>query len=195
MKLIRHFSNYLCGKMAEKGLIKENDLELYAYGIENGAIIMANVLTAVLIGILTGRLEIVLVFLFFYVSLRSYSGGFHLESKLLCYIFSNVILLIPVYSYDWTVKHIPILALCIIGIAAVILVIVLSPVESIHKRLDEDERIFYKRISRCLVSIESCIVVAFYFLEQYRFCYAGFVSVLLIAIFMVIGAIHANRYT
>ena len=100
MGFINHFAEKLCGRMLEKNIIKEEDVELYIYGMTNGIIMLGNLLTAILIGIMTGRLEIVLVFLLFYASLRTYSGGYHLESKIGCYLCSSGILLIPIYSFD-----------------------------------------------------------------------------------------------
>ncbi|MDD3138494.1 MAG: accessory gene regulator B family protein [Lachnospiraceae bacterium] len=195
MKFIRYFAQKLCKKMVMKGIVKEEDAELYIYGIVNGLIMSGNIMTAFLIGILTRRLEIVLVFLFFYASLRTFSGGYHMESKLLCYVFSSLILLIPVYTKDWVLSHIPMAALVIIGVLAVVIIMVLSPVESIHKRLEPEERKFFRRVSHCIVSIQFCIVVGLLFLDMYDFCYTGYVSILLVALFMGIGWTTTKRYT
>lgn len=153
MGFINHFAEKLCGRMLEKNIIKEEDVELYIYGMTNGIIMLGNLLTAILIGIMTGRLEIVLVFLLFYASLRTYSGGYHLESKIGCYLCSSGILLIPIYSFEWIFQIVPVPVLVWIGISAITTVVVLSPVESMHKRLELTEIKFYRRVSRCIVSI------------------------------------------
>lgn len=194
MGFIKHFAEKLCGRMVEKNIAKEEDIELYIYGITNGIIMFGNLLTAILIGIITGRLEIILVFLLFYASLRTYSGGYHLESKLGCYLCSSLILFIPIYSYEWVCKTVPLFMLAEIGIGAIIVVIVLSPVESIHKRLEPMEIRFYRRVSRCIVSIQASIVVSLFYLELYEYCYAGYISIVLVAFFMIMGRISTKRY-
>ena len=58
--------------------MQKEDAELYQYGIENGIVVAGNLLASGIFGIVTGRQGLVLVFLlFFYASLRSYSGGSH----------------------------------------------------------------------------------------------------------------------
>lgn len=195
MKFIRHFTEKLCGRMVEKGIVKKEDAALYSYGMTNGIIMLGNLLTAVLIGILTGRLEIILVFLLFYASLRTYSGGYHLESKFGCYLCSSLILLIPVYSYRWVSEYVPLAVLALVGVAAIASIVILSPVESIHKKLEPAEVQFYRRVSHCIVSIQACIVVGVFCMKLYMFSYAGYVSILLVAFFMVIGRISTKRYT
>lgn len=195
MKFIKHFAEKLCGRMVEKGIINQEDAELYIYGMVNGTIMLGNLLTAVLIGIMTGRLDVVLVFLLCYASLRTYSGGFHLESKWGCYLCSSAILLIPIYSFRWVNQNIHLIVLAVIGIAALVIVIVFSPVESRHKRLEESEAKFYQQVSRCIVSIQACIIVGLLYMDLHEYSYACYVSVLLVAVFMVIGRISTKHYT
>lgn len=194
MGFINHFAEKLCGRMLEKNIIKEEDVELYIYGMTNGIIMLGNLLTAILIGIMTGRLEIVLVFLLFYASLRTYSGGYHLESKIGCYLCSSGILLISIYSFEWIFQIVPVPVLVWIGISAITTVVVLSPVESMHKRLELTEIKFYRRVSRCIVSIQACIVVGLFDLELYEYSYAGYISIILVALFMIIGSVSTKRY-
>ncbi|NCB93401.1 MAG: accessory regulator AgrB [Clostridia bacterium] len=160
----------------------------------NGIIMLVNLLTAILIGIMTGRLEIVLVFLLFYASHRTYSGGYHFESRIGCYLCSSLILLIPIYSFDWILRSAPLTVLAWIGVGAITTVVILSPVESIHKRLEPTEIKFFRRVSRCMVSIQACIVVGLFYMDLYEYSYAGYVSIILIAVFMVIGRISTKRY-
>lgn len=101
--------------------MQKEDAELYQYGIENGIVVAGNLLASGIFGIVTGRPGLVLVFLLFYASLRSYSGGSHCKSR-------NAVILL-------------------IGVLAVVIIIVLAPVESINKPLDEEERRYYARVT------------------------------------------------
>ena len=145
MGLIKKIADGICKLLAMQGIIQKEDLELYRYGIENGIIVVLNFLTSVVIGIITGRLGVVLVFLCFYVPLRTYGGGVHLKSKWLCYLLSNLILLIPIYTYDAGMKLLSKAGYVLLLLPAVIVIFVLCPVESVNKRLDKDERKYYRR--------------------------------------------------
>ena len=82
MEKIALFSVKITGKLVKKGLIQEEDALLYSYGIENGIWLAASIFTAVVIGIMTGRLGVVMVFLLFYSMLRSYRAGCIAEAGL-----------------------------------------------------------------------------------------------------------------
>lgn len=189
------FIEKLCRCMAEKGVIKNEDIELYRYGIRNGIILAGNLIITVLVGIVTGRLGVVLAFLLFFMMLRSYSGGFHLESKLGCFLLSVLVLLVPIYTCDWVMKNVPEIVILLLGVAAIITVIVLSPVESIHKRLEPKERVYFRRVSHCIVTLEGCAVIFLYVTKQYPYFYAGYSSILLTAASMLIGQLSSKHYT
>lgn len=48
--------------MVERGIIKEEEQGLYEFGIRNGMILFLDIVTAFLIGLLTGRLAVVVLF-------------------------------------------------------------------------------------------------------------------------------------
>ena len=117
--------------------MQKEDAELYQYGIENGIVV------AVLF-IVTGRPGLV-VFLLFYASLRSFCFG--------CFLISMAILFIPVYTYEPVMKNVPNAVILLIGVLAVVIIIVLAPVESINKPLDEEERKYYARVTHCITAL------------------------------------------
>lgn len=195
MKLIAEFARRISDKLVEKGIVQKEDAGLCQYGIENGITIAGNLFASVIFGIVTGRLGVVLVFLLFYSSLRSYSGGIHCKSRLCCFILSMLVLLVPVYSYQYVMGKVPMLGLIVTGAASVDVIIMLSPVESINKPLDEEERKHYRRISYYVTALQVCVLVFLICMDQDRYFYAGYSSLIIVAVFMVLGKIHAKNYT
>ena len=55
-------TKWLSHRMVERGIIKEEEQELYQFGIRNGMILLLNVVTALVIGLLTEQLAVVAVF-------------------------------------------------------------------------------------------------------------------------------------
>ena len=62
-------TKWLSHRMVERGIIKEEEQELYQFGIRNGMILLLNVVTALVIGLLTEQLA---VYPFFYGSSQLY---------------------------------------------------------------------------------------------------------------------------
>lgn len=100
MKLITEFAEKISEKLVHNGIVPKEDAPLYQYGIENAITVAGNLLASVTFGIITGRLGVVLVFLFFYGTLRSFSGDVHCKSKAGCFCLSMAILLIPIYTSE-----------------------------------------------------------------------------------------------
>lgn len=194
MKVIAEFAEKLSRKLVHKGIVQQEDAALYQYGIENGITVAGNLLASVIFGIVTGRLGVVLVFLLFYGTLRSFSGGVHCKSRAGCFCLSMAVLLIPVYSYEWVKGLLVKPVLVLTGILAFVIILVLSPVDSINKPLDDEERKFYRRVSRCIAALQVCALVFLYCMDKTEYFYAGYSSLLLVSVFMVIGKISAKRY-
>lgn len=195
MEKVALFAVKMTGKLVKKGLIQEEDALLYSYGIENGIWIAASIFTAVGIGIMTGRLGVVMAFLLFYSMLRSYSGGLHCRSRLVCYVCSAAVLFVPVYSYRLVMDIMPGTLRIFLGLAALSAVLVLSPVESRNKKLDNVEKRYYKRMSHCIVCIQACFLLLLYCMGMYRYFCAGYTAIIFVALFMVLGEIAAKCYT
>ena len=183
--MIAKFAKKINEILIQKEIVQKEDAELYQYGIENGIVVAGNLLASGIFGIVTGRPGLVLVFLLFYASLRSYSGGSHCKSRIGCFLISMAILFIPVYTYEPVMKNVP---------NAVILLIGVLPVESINKPLDEEERKYYARVTHCITALQVCVLIILFCLDLQDYFYAGYVSIVLIAVFMVMGKIAVKRY-
>ena len=105
--MIAKFAKKINEILIQKEIVQKEDAELYRYGIENGIVVAGNLLASGIFGIVTGRPGLVLVFLLFYASLRSYSGGSHCKSRIGCFLISMAILFIPVYTYEPVMKNVP----------------------------------------------------------------------------------------
>lgn len=106
-----------------------------------------------------------------------------------CFALSMLILCVPVFSYDLVIKMIKFPVLIIVGVIAIVVILILSPVESINKPLDNEERKYYKRISHCIVAMQGCALAFLYCMDIYEYFYAGYSSIILVAIFMILGKI------
>lgn len=185
--MIAKFAKKINEILIQKGIVQKEDAELYQYGIENGIVVAGNLLASGIFGIVTGRPGLVLVFLLFYASLRSYSGGSHCKSRIGCFLISMAILSIPVYTHEFVMNNVPATVILMIGIAAVVVILILSPVESINKPLDDEEKKYYARVTHCIVALQVCVLIILFCLGVKDYFYAGYSSIVLVAVFMVMG--------
>lgn len=80
-----------------ESLIKEVEKDLYIYGLNLFFKYFFNCTLAIIFGLTNNTLKETLVFLLFFVSLRSYAGGLHLRKDFLCTAFSLLVLYVVMF--------------------------------------------------------------------------------------------------
>lgn len=76
MKLITEFAEKISEKLVHNGIVPKEDAPLYQYGIENAITVAGNLLASVTFGIISGRLGVVLVFLFCLGKIEYFYAGY-----------------------------------------------------------------------------------------------------------------------
>ena len=79
--------------LCRKKIIKQQDMDVYAYGIQNLLIFLFNLFSFMVIGAIFHTIMYTVVFILFYSVLRIYAGGYHASTAMRCYFISNVIVL------------------------------------------------------------------------------------------------------
>lgn len=181
-------SEWLSHQMVEMGIIKAEDQDIYTFGIRNGFIILLNLFTALLIGLFTTKLLLVAAFTIAFMILRSYTGGYHSESHMLCYISSSLVLFIPIYTVQ-LFQQTKISVLGLILVVAVIVILILSPMDSRKRKLDQQERVYFGKRAKVILLAQIMILIILYAFEKMELAYAVYSSICLIAVFMLIGEI------
>lgn len=164
--------------LKKRQIIPEDEGEIYRYGLESLFIKNLHTLTMVGVGWLMGLLPETLVFLVAYSFIRVYAGGYHANSKGVCYLWSWGTIL-GVLFIIWVCPKNAILPLALMVLTLGFTVIYsLAPVENPSKPLDALEIKHYgkrARIILILLSILTLILVL------------GFQSVYGLAIALCIG--------
>lgn len=136
-----------------------NEIELYIFGINQGLNMLLNIITALFIGMLFGEVFRAFLFMFSYIPLRSYAGGYHAKTPLRCYLLSLIMLIIVLSG----MKYLPVSDLVYYAVlaGAVLIVFLLSPVEDKNKPLDEIEHKVYKKRAVLIAASEVVIGIVF----------------------------------
>lgn len=111
----------------------------------------------VLVGIVFGELVSILLFTLFYTPLRSFAGGIHAETPSRCFVLSLAMLSLvtALNKYVFIPRYISYIVLTLSFVA----VVILSPVETPNKPLDETEKKVYGRKTKIIAMIEATIGV------------------------------------
>ena len=118
--------------------------------------ICINIISMIIIGIITGRLWECITFCAVYKIIRKYTGGFHFDSSWGCYISSCIMY----FVFAAAVAYIPfrIYEVSAMVIISSIIIWSISPVEAINKPLDKTEKRVFKKRAR----ISICVVLVAY---------------------------------
>lgn len=163
----------------QKGMVKEEDRELYKYGftmtIEVGLFVLSSLLVSLYLHMF---MEGILFFLIF-APLRSYAGGLHLDRFHSCFILSCLtfsgILLTARYV------HIPMLFSFIALFLLEAVVYALYPVENINREVDDEENRFFKKKLKLFLIID--LLLALICVALKKDCY---VILILTTFFMIV---------
>lgn len=84
--MIARLSSKMADALVASGAVREEDREIYVYGMDVLLSTAANVLCVLAIGVLLGRALETLLFLAFFIPLRSAAGGYHADTHFGCFL-------------------------------------------------------------------------------------------------------------
>ncbi|MDO5396494.1 MAG: accessory gene regulator B family protein [bacterium] len=181
------FSERIIAYAVKNGLLDSEKAEEYIYGLELSISVSASYISVLLIGFIMGMLPEAALFLFLYVTIRRFAGGFHFESQVVCflsmYIISPLTFLIIRHGGDsiqlWS----------IVMAASVLTILLLSPVPAVEKPIDTKENVIYGRISRAISIIVSIIYVVLCFSQHIYIAKIISSTMCVVAILEILGKI------
>ncbi|MDD3168008.1 MAG: accessory gene regulator B family protein [Eubacteriales bacterium] len=144
--MISNISDKITGSLVDAGAVTSEDKAIYEYGIRMGILMVINIATAVLIGLLLGMVWQCIVFLIAYNPVRTYAGGYHARTSLVCYLLSipmMLAVLLGIKMMPWN-GYICAIAL----LSALVTIGILAPVADPNKPLNEKEVSVYKKRAR-----------------------------------------------
>lgn len=176
-------------KLVSSNLIKKEDIEIYSYGFKEMLFIILNLITTLVIGILFNKILEIIVFMITYISIRIYAGGYHARTKLKCYIFSVLMLIIVCYILKTELLNNRLLII-ISTIIASYIILSLAPVEDENKPLDKIEiKVYTKKTIRNFIIILICLLLTLMF-NKINFSFCIGISLLSNAAMLIIGKIN-----
>ena len=159
--MIFSVSERIAEKFIHAKIITAGDKDLYTYGLRQGFLIILNVLITIVIGLIFKMIWQSLIFLFAFIPLRSYSGGYHARTPFRCCLLSVVIMaeaLLGIKLIPWNGFICLAATLC-----AGSTILLLGPVEDRNKPLSRKETAVYKKRTQIILSILAGAALVFWF--------------------------------
>ena len=178
-------SKYLTEKMIDYHIIEPEDIEIYTYGLTNGFIIIANILTTLLFACLIEKIDIAIIMLLSFIPLRSFSGGMHCKSKTACYMISNIIILILLIAQNYFLKF-PLFLLCITLISG-IYIFFNKISNSDNRTLDNQEILYYSKVKKNILIILFFIIAVLLLLHKINYAIVIMCSIILVAFLLILN--------
>lgn len=102
--MVQEIVEKIIEKQLKEKMITAEDANIYRYGYALVFEVLINIIMAVFIGIVSGDLVEILLFLGLYIPLRSFCGGWHADKVWKCTIYSNLILVVMALFDDYCVE-------------------------------------------------------------------------------------------
>ena len=173
--------------LINKGIIGEDEKELYMFGFQTGLEFMSCLFASLTFALLTDHVVEYLVFMLVFMPVRSYTGGFHFDSFLNCFLGSCALIVLVIWMADLKLLNI---SLTFAGIVVLLILIgKMRPVEHENRRVSEAEEAVFHNI---LLKVLCCVgvgAILFYVIESRKYLNLIFLTLLSVLISMLIGKV------
>lgn len=158
--------------------------DVYVYGLTQLFRILLNLFTTIIIGFGMGMLPESLVFVVCLMLIRSYSGGYHSNSPLRCYLISVIAVIIALGSIKLSVWNV--YSSVMLMVISNTILLLYAPIGHRNKLLDDIETLVYKRRLRWILMVVAVINMIFMYSNQITLAFAGTSAVILSAMMLLV---------
>ena len=173
--------------LVRSGVVKEEDAEVYIYGINQILAYVFNAFSSLIIGLIFGVIFEIIIFMAAYIPLRSFAGGYHAKTPLRCYVFSVITLI--VVSIGLKYLSVSEWVYYAVLLASVLGILVLSPVEDRNKPLDEIEHKVYKKRTVFIAAAELAVCFVFKLVRLDNLFLAMVYSFAVLSFMLIVGKV------
>lgn len=129
--------------LIKNGIISENDRELYEYAVNSIFMMILPIVMSCIIGAIMGHLLTCMVFVALFIILRKFTGGYHTRHRITCIVLSTFIIVIATIIINMDIN---ICLLILFQVVSMMLICYFSPQDHYNYRLNNIEKICFKRI-------------------------------------------------
>lgn len=182
---MKRISSFLTGYVIRKGLVSEEDREVYEYGftvtLEVG---IFAVLCIIIMGVLHMYLEGILFFVIF-APLRSYAGGLHLQKYYACLTLSTLTF-VGILLIAGNIQ-LPLILINVVSLISLSGIYILYPVENANRAVDQEEDRYFRKKLLVYLVLDVTLIVLFNFLHIHKSIMVIALTLLMVFVTMILG--------
>ena len=179
----------IVSKLEENGLLKY-DKDIYLYGLNNGIMLLINLITSFVIAIFLHKILALLIFLICFIPLRSYCGGIHSHSRIVCYIISNTLILLILLALKYIdFCHLPFF---VFSLFCFICLCLSKPKSNNKRNLDSTEIKTFNKIKYYVLIFNILIFFMLFFLKK-EYSIIVLFSIILVFFLVIIEKIYLHK--
>lgn len=182
----------LVDKQILLGNIKCDEASVYRYGYTLLLERAINIIIVACISMVTKNYISVLLFLFAFIPIRTFAGGWHSKKFFLCTIFSNITIILATIVYSER-KRFQLTLLIALEALLFIILAFFSPVESPEKKLILKEQFMYKKNVIFILMVHYTIEIFLYSQKSSGLIVSFVYAHLVVAISLIISKIIKKR--
>lgn len=197
LNLYKKISISIVDSFIKKGVVKNEEREVYTYGFE---IMISHIIYTALFILISFFTNTILPSVGCYIGffiVRSVAGGYHAKTYLKCHLLSCFSQVLFIVLYKNIVMNIAITSYLssIFILFSVTSILICAPIDNYNKRFIKNEKEKFRRISVIYSCILSLIAVICLFITKPIICYAllSFSMGTLFATLSLIGAKFTNK--
>lgn len=189
--MLERLSEKFVGRLIRNGIISETDADVYVYGFFQLVMMLLNIATTIVLGVLFKLLLPCILLNISYIAIRTSAGGHHAGSPMRCYVNSTIMISVLLAIIKW----IPFQRAVSVAMlaAASIFIWVTAPVETENNQLDETERSVHRRRTRVILIIEIVAFAICMILGENRICKIIALSVFTESVMLVAGILQGLK--
>lgn len=185
---MERISKRLTDYILAKGVIEESESEIYQYGFQRFMELSINIICSIIIAVLLDmKLECIAFFLFF-IPLRSYSGGFHMEHYVSCLLLSclslaGILCIVKYFSAT------PLFS-CILFLVSLVVIKVIGSVDHPNRSVNEEDNQFFNKRANIILLVSLIIFIALLLSSYTRYLLLESLVFTLMSVSLIIGKIQ-----
>lgn len=184
---MKNYYEKLSTCLVKSNVIKKEDKNLYEYAIVIIVHAILNIILTVLLGVIFNMLKETIYFFIAFIFLRKFTGGIHAKRYIFCLVYSTILMAFSLFIikyFEQMSNHFVFLRIIIISS---IMIIILSPLDNINKKLCNNEKKVYKCICFFITTIISFLSIVSFKKKLFYIGYSIGMSIILDLLLLLCG--------
>lgn len=166
--MVKNIVNAIVEQMEKENLLNIEMKEYFTYSIAMIIEKWITIISVLFVGGIFKHTVQMMLFLFFFLLLRKRTGGYHASSFLHCYIETIIISIVVIHMCLISARYMMVIYLLVI--CSILVISFIGVVNHPNLALDYVEVNESKKAARCILAIESIIIVLLIVLDVCRLC-------------------------